>query len=362
MSSSGGTTDGGVSVPMGLLPGFRFSPTEEELLSFYLKKKIAGEDSEFSDLIPEINVCECEPRDLPEYFFSKPNYMNTNSNRCSRTTDEGFYKSTGQAQLGPNPNQQREFVLNHLTTKSVNYKKRRYDSICDKLAEPGIASNYKDDQAAAAANMILEPQEHLADKDVLLGSEKHNEGAESESANGSCLIDNNDISTLDVGLPGGCFSSGSDNLAVNDSFHEVSFQPERNLTSPFHPSSLRDIPLRSPVHTGLLGDVVTHIPQYQPASIHAFTRRRRSEKNPTANLYHRTGLGMLQSIVLLFICKPSPGSIRFETGNNRVLSCSWKHLLETINQVPDILVTSSSSSLNTQASVLALALILRLSF
>ncbi|ONI23670.1 hypothetical protein PRUPE_2G201500 [Prunus persica] len=53
MSSSGGTTDGGVSVPMGLLPGFRFSPTEEELLSFYLKKKIAGEDSEFSDIIPE---------------------------------------------------------------------------------------------------------------------------------------------------------------------------------------------------------------------------------------------------------------------------------------------------------------------
>ncbi|CAB4270386.1 unnamed protein product [Prunus armeniaca] len=65
MSSSGGTTDGGVSVPMGLLPGFRFSPTEEELLSFYLKKKIAGEDSEFSDIIPEINVCEREPRDLP---------------------------------------------------------------------------------------------------------------------------------------------------------------------------------------------------------------------------------------------------------------------------------------------------------
>ncbi|ONI23669.1 hypothetical protein PRUPE_2G201400 [Prunus persica] len=71
---------------------------------------------------------------------------------------------------------------------------------------------------------------------------------------------------------------------------------------------------------------------------------------------------MLQSIVLLFICKPSPGSIRFETGNNRVLSCSWKHLLETINQVPDILVTSSSSSLDTQASVLSLALILRLPY
>ncbi|XP_021802844.1 NAC domain-containing protein 83-like [Prunus avium] len=94
MSNSGGTTDGGVSVPTSLLPGFRFSPTDEELLSYYLKKKIAGEDSEFS-FIPEINVCELEPRDLPEYFFSKPNYMNTNSNRCFRTTGEGFYKSTG---------------------------------------------------------------------------------------------------------------------------------------------------------------------------------------------------------------------------------------------------------------------------
>ncbi|CAL9007635.1 unnamed protein product [Prunus brigantina] len=65
-----------------------------------------------------------------------------------------------------------------------------------------------------------------------------------------------------------------------------------------------------------------------------FTHGRCSEKNPTAKLYHKT----------------SPGSIRFEAGNNRVLSCSWKHLLETINQVPsgawyNISVPSSSSTL-----------------
>ncbi|KAI5345982.1 hypothetical protein L3X38_013860 [Prunus dulcis] len=35
------------------------------------------------------------------------------------------------------------------------------------------------------------------------------------------------------------------------------------------------------------------------ASIHVFTRRRCSEKNPTAKLYHKTWLGKLQSIVLL---------------------------------------------------------------
>ncbi|XP_021822632.1 NAC domain-containing protein 41-like [Prunus avium] len=288
MSSSSGTTDERVSVPMGLLPGIKFSPTDKELLSFYLRNKIAGEDSEFSNIIPEINLRELEPRDLPEFFFSEPDYMSPNGDSCHRTTNEGFYRSTGKpreiedelskavigekrympfhegrapehkltkyvlhqfsltkterAKLATN----REFVLNHLTIKKgstkarnpkPNYKKRKYDSNCDKLAEHGIpgyiASNYKDDQAAAAANMIPEPEEHLADKDGLFGSENQNECAESESANGSRLINN------------------------NDPFHdEVSFQTEGNLISPFHPSSLRDIPLRSPVHTGLVGDVV----------------------------------------------------------------------------------------------------------
>lgn len=65
MGSGGGTTDERVSVPMGLLPGIKFSPTDKELLSFYLKKKIAGEDSEFSNIMPEINLREHEPRDLP---------------------------------------------------------------------------------------------------------------------------------------------------------------------------------------------------------------------------------------------------------------------------------------------------------
>ncbi|BBG97737.1 NAC domain containing protein 86 [Prunus dulcis] len=281
-----------------------------------------------------------------EFFFSEPDYMSPNGDSCYRTTNQGFYKSTGKprgiedelskavigekrympfyegrapehklteyvlhqfsltktelAKLAPN----REFVLNHLTIKKgstkarnpkPNYKKRKYDSNCDKLAEHGIpgyiTSNYKDDQAAAAANMIPDPEEHLADEDVLLGSENRNECAESESANGSRLINNNDSSTLAVGSPGGCFPSGYGNVAAYDPFREVSFQPEGNLISPFHPSSLRDIPLRSPVHTGLPGDVYcgdlvspnclqivyslthrTHIPQYQPASIHVHTR------------------------------------------------------------------------------------------
>ncbi|CAB4270399.1 unnamed protein product [Prunus armeniaca] len=48
-----------------VLPGFRFYPTEEVLVSYYLKKKIEGKDSNFSHIIPEIDVCKHEPCDVP---------------------------------------------------------------------------------------------------------------------------------------------------------------------------------------------------------------------------------------------------------------------------------------------------------
>ena len=44
--------------------GFRFHPTKEELVNHYLRKKILGHD-DFNDVIPEIDICSCEPWDLP---------------------------------------------------------------------------------------------------------------------------------------------------------------------------------------------------------------------------------------------------------------------------------------------------------
>lgn len=49
--------------PVGLPPGFRFHPTDEELVNYYLKRKIIGQEIEL-DIIPEVDLYKCEPWEL----------------------------------------------------------------------------------------------------------------------------------------------------------------------------------------------------------------------------------------------------------------------------------------------------------
>ena len=55
------------------LPGFRFHPTEEELLDFYLKNMVNGRKMHH-DIIGYLNIYRFDPSDLPGlsnafYFF-----------------------------------------------------------------------------------------------------------------------------------------------------------------------------------------------------------------------------------------------------------------------------------------------------
>ncbi|KAL6969217.1 hypothetical protein U1Q18_028941 [Sarracenia purpurea var. burkii] len=83
-----------------LPPGFRFHPTDEELVVQYLKRKIFSCPLP-ATIIPEIDVCKSDPWDLPgdseqeRYFFSTREAKYPNGNRSNRATGAGYWKATG---------------------------------------------------------------------------------------------------------------------------------------------------------------------------------------------------------------------------------------------------------------------------
>ncbi|KAF5732021.1 hypothetical protein HS088_TW18G00709 [Tripterygium wilfordii] len=86
--------------------GYRFHPTEVELIDYFLKNKMLGHELKVRR-IAEVDVCKFEPWDLPEhcatdsknrswYFFSRPIYKYSNSKRANRKTKAGYWKVTGK--------------------------------------------------------------------------------------------------------------------------------------------------------------------------------------------------------------------------------------------------------------------------
>ena len=55
--------------PVSLPPGFRFHPTDEELVAYYLKRKINGRKIDL-EIIPEVDLYKCEPWDLPGIYVN----------------------------------------------------------------------------------------------------------------------------------------------------------------------------------------------------------------------------------------------------------------------------------------------------
>ncbi|CAH8381536.1 unnamed protein product [Eruca vesicaria subsp. sativa] len=86
------------------LPGFRFHPTDEELVGFYLSKKVfLKKSSKIDEIITQIDIYKYDPWDLPQlrntekesYFFCKRGRKYRNSIRPNRVTGSGFWKATG---------------------------------------------------------------------------------------------------------------------------------------------------------------------------------------------------------------------------------------------------------------------------
>ncbi|KAL2516640.1 NAC domain-containing protein 12 [Abeliophyllum distichum] len=88
-------------------PGFRFHPTEEELLHYYLRKKVGYEKIDL-DVIRDIDLNKLEPWDIQDkckigstpqndwYFFSHKDKKYPTGTRSNRATAAGFWKATGR--------------------------------------------------------------------------------------------------------------------------------------------------------------------------------------------------------------------------------------------------------------------------
>ncbi|XP_022843983.1 NAC domain-containing protein 37-like [Olea europaea var. sylvestris] len=88
-------------------PGFRFHPTDEELVGYYLRKKVASQKIDL-DVIRDIDLYRIEPWDLKDkcrigyeeqnewYFFSHKDKKYPTGTRTNRATMAGFWKATGR--------------------------------------------------------------------------------------------------------------------------------------------------------------------------------------------------------------------------------------------------------------------------
>ncbi|KAL0672446.1 hypothetical protein Bca4012_000426 [Brassica carinata] len=89
-----------------LAPGFRFHPTDVELVRYYLKRKVLGKKL-LVDAIVELDIYKFEPSDLPDksyiksgdlkwHFFCPREKKYATGVRANRATECGYWKTTGK--------------------------------------------------------------------------------------------------------------------------------------------------------------------------------------------------------------------------------------------------------------------------
>ncbi|KAF8039594.1 hypothetical protein BT93_B1955 [Corymbia citriodora subsp. variegata] len=88
--------------------GYRFYPTEEELVSFYLRNQLEGRRQDMHRAVPVLDVYDIDPWQLPRqagrlcqgdteqwFFFAPRQEREARGGRPNRTTASGYWKATG---------------------------------------------------------------------------------------------------------------------------------------------------------------------------------------------------------------------------------------------------------------------------
>ncbi|XP_015085254.1 NAC domain-containing protein 79-like [Solanum pennellii] len=97
--------EGEVNEEIDLPPGFRFHPSDEELITYYLMNKISDSNNFIARAIGDVELNKSEPWDLPGkakmgekewYFFSLRDRKYPTGVRTNRATNSGYWKTTGK--------------------------------------------------------------------------------------------------------------------------------------------------------------------------------------------------------------------------------------------------------------------------
>ncbi|KAF5197854.1 Nac domain [Thalictrum thalictroides] len=141
-----------------LAPGFRFHPTDEELVIYYLKRKVCGKPFRV-DAISVIDIYKLEPWDLPDrsrlksrdlewYFFSALDKKYGNGWRTNRATEQGYWKTTGKdrsVRRGEKTVGMKKTLVFHIGRaphgERTNWVMHEYRLVDEELSQTGIAQD-----------------------------------------------------------------------------------------------------------------------------------------------------------------------------------------------------------------------------
>ncbi|KAK1300137.1 putative NAC domain-containing protein 94 [Acorus calamus] len=169
-----------------VMPGFRFHPTEEELINFYLRRKVQGKRFNV-ELITSLDLYRYDPWELPalaaigekEWFFYVPRDRKyRNGDRPNRVTTSGYWKATGADRMIRAENLRQIGLKKTLVFYSGKAPKGAEISLCRVYKRPGVDDHsrlpgtlsYKPSSSRSAAPTKKNNDNNNEDNRILTGS------------------------------------------------------------------------------------------------------------------------------------------------------------------------------------------------